>query len=80
MLRYIALKFVCTHILFNYKRLCSKSNNKERSFFWFKEREKKLFNAVDDSVSENSNRITRLPNTRDIFSVGMGNSYTYLGR
>lgn len=62
----------------NYKRLCSKSNNKD-ALLGFKEREK-LFNAVDNSMSENSNRITRLPNTRDIFSVGMGNSYTYQGR
>lgn len=49
-------------------------------FFWFKEIEKKLFNVVDDSVSENLNCIIRLFNIRDIFLVGMGNFYIYLGR
>lgn len=39
-----------------------------------------MLNAVDDSVIKNSNRITRLPNKRDIFSVVMGYSYTYLGK
>lgn len=39
-----------------------------------------MLNAVDDSVIKNSNRITRLPNKRDIFSVVMGYSYVYISR
>lgn len=65
-------------VYINYKRLCFKLNNKD-VFLGFKEREK-LFNVVDDSMSENLNCIIRLFNIRDIFLVGMGNFYIYLGR